>query len=229
MFLALLRFVSPSASDSNSALDTLDDNELMTRFRDGNAAAFDVLMRRHERGVLALIDRSVHDRDRAQDLTQDVFMRVLRTADRWQPNAKFSTWLYTIARNLCIDESRRKKLRPVATLDAPVGDDTGTTHRDQLADANARSGAVNSARGQFLNTLFAALEKLPEEQREVFVLRVIDGMKFVEIAELHGISENTVKSRMRYATAALRTSVAVWDGFSFDSEEADDVGGGRDQ
>jgi RNA polymerase sigma-70 factor (ECF subfamily) len=229
MLLALLRFVSPRANDADGALDALDDNELMTRFRDGNSAAFDILMRRHERGVLALIYRSVHDRDRAQDLTQDVFLRVLKTADRWQPNAKFSTWLYTIARNICIDESRRKRLRPVATLDAPIGDEAGTTHRDQLADTRARSGAVNSAREQFLTTLYAALEKLPEEQREVFVLRVIDGMKFVDIAQLHGISENTVKSRMRYATAILRTSVAAWDGFSFDDEEGDDVGGGHDR
>ncbi len=225
IFLAALRVLGRAEPLRAEVLEELEDNALMARFQQGDAAAFDVLMRRHERGVLHFILRSVRDHDRAQDLTQDVFLRVVRTADRWQPSARFSTWVYTIARNLCIDESRRRRFRPIATLDAPVGDEGGLTHLDRVADPAARSGAVEGARQQFRATLDRALDALPDEQREVIVLRVIEGMRFVEIAQMHGISENTVKSRMRYAVAALRTAVAEWDDFSFDEEDDGDVGG----
>lgn len=208
---------------STAALAQLEDADLMLQFAAGDERAFALLMERHEAPVLRYFLRSTQDRALSEELCQETFLRVVRNADRYQKSAKFSTWLYTIARNLAIDASRRRAAKPTRSLDQPIGDEEGVTFLDRVSDPNARSSVQESERARFRRALHDALHRLPPEQREVFVLRHVEGMRFVEIAAMMGISDNTVKSRMRYALQTLRTQLAAFDALSFDDEEDDDV------
>jgi len=188
--------------------DDLSDEELLRRFNEGDADAFERLVRRYERPLYNFILRSVRRRERADELLQDVFMKVVQRSRDFKGNSKLSTWLYTIARNLCIDHSRKMVFRRHKSLDAPSrsGDDEGPT----LLERQAAGGpeADRAAIAKDLQARIAeAVEELPEEQREVFLLRQVEGMAFKEIASVVGVPENTVKSRMRYALERLQRAL----------------------
>jgi RNA polymerase sigma-70 factor, ECF subfamily len=181
------------------------DEALMARYQRGDVRAFEVLLARHRKPVYNFILRFVSNREQAEDLLQETFLRVIKGADSYQREAKFTTWLYTIARNQCVDLSRRMKLRRMSSLDAPghSGDEEGATLMDAVADGGAATD--RAAAGSELQTrLKSAIEQLSEEQREVFLMREFLQMQFKEIAEITGVPENTVKSRMRYALEKLR-------------------------
>ncbi len=210
-------------------IEDVPDETLMAMYAKGTTEAFEVLLKRHERGIFNFILRSVNNRSRAEDLTQDVFFRVIRSAPKYQTSAKFTTWLYTIARNICIDQSRRKAGKLEVSADKPIGrsdgDGKGRTLLDAVAAPSATSGGVEVIKQEFRDRLKRALEELPEEQREVFVLREVSGLKFREIADVVGVPENTVKSRMRYALETLRGHMEEFRGYSFDKDTAAEVGG----
>src|SRR6185295_5558075 len=101
------------------------DEELMVMYQKGEVRAFEVLLSRHRKPVYNFILRFVGDRTQAEDLLQEVFLRIIKGADAYQRQAKFTTWLYTIARNICVDTSRRGKHRRAYSLDAPMDRDEG--------------------------------------------------------------------------------------------------------
>ena len=147
------------------------------------------------------------DRTRAEDLAQETFLRIVKGAAAWEQRARFQTWLYTIARNLCVDASRRDRFRRADSLDQ-----TGPDDEPHLVDSVAGS-EIDPARGAESARLRPVLQKallgLPVEQREVFILREQAGLPFKEIAQTVGVNENTVKSRMRYALEGLRKALLV--------------------
>jgi RNA polymerase sigma-70 factor (ECF subfamily) len=182
------------------------DEDLMLAFRDGDAAAFEELVSRHKRGLYNFLLRSVHHRARAEELLQEVFLRVIRAKDRYQRTARFTTWIYTIARNLCVDESRRQKFRRTLPLESKRrgrGGDPGLSILD-VTEAKQVSTDVASEGPKIRQRVAAAIDNLPEDQREVFVMRQFGGLSFKQIGEAVGAPENTVKSRMRYALEKLR-------------------------
>ncbi len=190
--------------------DGRTDEELMLAFREGDSRAFEPLVVRHRRGLFNFLLRSVQNRSRAEELLQEVFLRVVRSRARYQQTAKFTTWVYTIARNLCVDESRRQKFRRTVSLDAPRGkrdDGGGVSMLDQTAAQQV--GTDEAAEGpRIQNRVAAAVARLPDDQREVFLMRQISGLSFKEIGRAVGAPENTVKSRMRYALEKLRNELA---------------------
>src|SRR5262249_52369709 len=101
------------------------DESLMLRYRDGDVRAFELLVNRHRKPLFNFILRFVRDTAQAEDVTQETFLRLVKGADAYERQAKFTTWLYTIARNLCVDAARRGKHRKAASLDAPLGEDDG--------------------------------------------------------------------------------------------------------
>ena len=182
------------------------DESLMARYQKGDVRAFEALLARHRKPVYNFIYRFVGERAQAEDLLQETFLRVIKGADAYQREAKFTTWLYTIARNQCVDLSRRMKLRRMASLDqaCDTGDGReGATLLDVVADGGAAPDRQTSD-SELQGRLKSAIGELSEEQREVFLMREFLSMQFKEIAEVTGVPENTVKSRMRYALEKLR-------------------------
>lgn len=177
----------------------------MLAFQAGDAGAFATLARRHRGPVYSFILRSVGQRQKAEDLLQETWLKVVRSSAEWVPQARFTTWVYTIARNLCVDAARKESLRHTESLDAPMGDDPqAPTRMERLADAERPAPDRLAHSAQLRPAIEKALRNLPSEQREVFLLREFHGLGFKEIAEMTEVNENTVKSRMRYALEGLR-------------------------
>jgi RNA polymerase sigma-70 factor (ECF subfamily) len=184
------------------------DEQLMQAYREGNPRAFELLLARHERKVWNFLRRSVGDATLAEDLLQEVFLRVIKAHAEWKGEAKFTTWIYAIARNLCIDHARRAVHRDARSLDAPTraDDAAGETLHDRLADGTRDAEGLASD-GQVRARVDEAVAALPPDQREVFLLREVMDMPFAEIAAVVGAPEPTVKSRMRYALERLREAL----------------------
>lgn len=191
------------------------DEELLERFRAGDRRAFDSLMKRHEVGLFNFILRSVRDRATAEELLQDTWIRVLSGLKDFQRASKFSTWVYTVARNLCIDQARKAVLRRHPSLDqsSKSSTDDGPTLGEVVPDGGPR--ADRSAISKELQSkLVQAIQELPEDQREVFMLREYGSLAFKEIADIVGAPENTVKSRMRYALERLQSALAEYEDYA---------------
>jgi RNA polymerase sigma-70 factor (ECF subfamily) len=180
------------------------DEVLMFAYQEGDVRAFEVLLTRHRKPVFNFILRFVGSRELAEDLLQETFLRVIKGAARYERKAKFTTWLYTIARNLCVDQSRRAKHRKAQSLDAPMSKsgESGTL-LDVVPGTNMPSDRAAVSK-ELHGKIHQALENLSEEQREVFLMREFLDMPFKQIADVVGVPENTVKSRMRYALEKLR-------------------------
>ncbi len=190
-------------------LQTLSDEVLLDRYNRGEADAFEVLLDRYRRPIFTFVVRSVRDAATAEEIHQDVFLRVIQRSLEFKGQSKFSTWLYTIARNLCIDHSRKMVFRKHKSLDAPArGSDPGAGPLlDRVpAPTPGTDRAIVSAELQ--HRIGAAVGELPPDQREVFLLRQVHHMPFKEIATVVGVPENTVKSRMRYALERLQEALA---------------------
>ena len=181
------------------------DEELMVAFQGGESPAFEELLKRHQNGVYNFIYRFLGNRETAEEVFQEAFFKVHQAADRYLPNGKFTTWLYTIVRNLCVDTFRRKKIRLTVSLDERR-DEGESTLGDKIAGDDIPADILSSAH-QIQGALETALAKLNDDQREVFLLREKEGFKFEEIADMTGVSVNTVKSRMRYALEGLRRAL----------------------
>src|SRR5438105_2293732 len=183
------------------------DEELLAAYQQGDPGAFEVLLRRHRAPLFTFLLRMLGDRERAEDLAQETFLRIVKGAQGWEHRSRFQTWLFTIARNLCVDQARRDRFRRTDSLDAQ-----GPDGEAPLGDAVPGHG-IDPGRGadsaRLRPLLQQALLSLPKEQREVFVLREQAGLAFREIAEAVGVNENTVKSRMRYALLSLRKALAA--------------------
>jgi RNA polymerase sigma factor (sigma-70 family) len=182
-------------------LDSTTDEALMQSFAKGDVNAFEQLYDRHATGVWRFINRSVKNDALADDLVQELWFAVARTAASYQPTAKFKTWLFTMARNRVIDHSRTAKNH--ASIDAE--DDAGEPMFAELA-ADSRFGPMRqvSSREQ-AKALLAAVEQLPEDQRETFLLQAEGDMSVEDIAVATGVSFETAKSRLRYARNKLKS------------------------
>jgi RNA polymerase sigma-70 factor (ECF subfamily) len=183
------------------------DEALMLRYRDGEVRAFEVLLTRHRRPVYNFILRFVGHPAQAEDLLQETFLRVIKGAETYERQAKFTTWLYTIARNLCVDASRRGKHRKATSLDAPIDGDGESGGLLEVLPSQGQAVDRQVIGKQVGLQIQQAIDRLGEEQREVFIMRELLDMPFKEIADVVGCSENTVKSRMRYALEKLRETL----------------------
>ncbi len=197
--------------------ETDSDETLMQRYLEGQRTAMNVLVKRHQNNLYNFALRHVRTPPVAEEIVQEAFVRVVTGAKDFQQKSRFSTWVYTIVRNLCIDELRKQKHRRHASLDAPAGgrisgtgDEEGPNLVEQTRDPKADVERL-ATDGEVKDRIAAAVETLPEEQREVFLLREVANLPFKEIAEMTGVTENTVKSRMRYALERLQDALREYE------------------
>ena len=171
------------------------DEALMLAYGAGDVGAFQTLYARHRGPLFRHLTRQLRDAALAEELFQDVWQRVITARERYRPEARFATWLYQIAHNRVADHWRAKQHRP----DAP-GDADELAQRVPDPDSPERSLSAFEERRR----LQRALEELPDDQREVVLLRLEQELSLEEIGEITGVGRETVKSRLRYAMDKLR-------------------------
>jgi RNA polymerase sigma-70 factor (ECF subfamily) len=177
------------------------DEQLMLNYAGGDAAAFDTLYTKHKGPVYRYVLRSVKGRGEAEELFQDVWMKVIEAAARYTPQAKFTTWLYTIAHHRLVDHWRAKGLT-VVSLD----DDEEGAAPEPVAAPSAEPHRIAEA-SDTLKRLDAALAALPLAQREAFLLHHEGDLTAAQIAAATGTNEDAAKSRLRYAMNKLREAL----------------------
>jgi len=173
------------------------DEELVSAFQAGDISAFDDLSRRWNGKIQGAIYRILGSEEEARDLAQDAFLKAFRSLRSFKGECRFSSWLYQIALNLCRDRMRRRRGRILVSLDDAAAEGHATEPRGpsalELVEANDRARRVATA-----------VAALPEEQREVIVLKEYQGLTFLEIAQLLELPTSTVKTRLYRGLAQLR-------------------------
>lgn len=180
----------------------------MLAYQGGDARAFAELVARYEKPLWNFLRRFTPEAASAEDLLQETFMRVVKSAASYQPSARFSTWLYTIARNLCTDHARSRAHRKAQSLDATSTRDSDAPRLTETVSGADPGGEQRALTRELGARLELALATLPALQREVFVMREVLDLPFAEIAHAVGANEATVKSRMRYALERMRLELA---------------------
>jgi RNA polymerase sigma factor (sigma-70 family) len=179
------------------------DENLMLRFGRGEGTAFEVLYRRHESRVFRYLHRNVKNEAAANDLMQEVWFAVVRGAANYQPTAKFTTWLFTIAHNRTVDMIRAN--HRLQSLDArDDADPEASSQLERLADSAKLEPPAQVQSQDEAAALLNAVAQLPAEQRSAFLLQAEGELSVEEIAVATGSNFETVKSRLRYARAKLR-------------------------
>jgi len=179
---------------------TRSDSEVVAAYLAGDRRAFDVLVDRYQRRLLNFVYRTIGDRERGEDLVQEVFIRVHRHLHRFDQSKKFSTWIYTIASNLAKNELRNRSRNPLVLFQAIRKDDDADQRPLQFEDKHSRPDDL--FRKRHLRELVEwAVAQLPEHHRIVFVLRELEGKTYEEIAEITDCNLGTVKSRLNRARA----------------------------
>lgn len=187
----------PAATDS--------DATLMLRVKRGDRAAFEELVTRYRQPVLSFVFRTLPDATEAEDLAQGVFVQVWKSAARYEATAKFSTWLFTIARNLCLNEFRRRSRHPADSLDAPAHAGTDEPRGHGVEDRRVAAAPDTLLRAELEAKVAEAVAALPENQRTALLLWQQEEMGYDDIAEVLGCSLSAVKSLIHRARETLKT------------------------
>ena len=179
-------------------LGALEDADLVARYLNGERFAFHELVGRYQDRLLNFIYRTIGDRDRAEDLVQETFVRVYRHMHRFDPTKKFSTWIYTIASNLAKNELRNRSRNPLVLFQS-IKQHWEADHRPLEFEDNTYSPDDLFRKRHLREQVESAVGKLPEHHRVVFVLRELEGKTYDEISEITGVTLGTVKSRLNRA------------------------------
>jgi RNA polymerase sigma-70 factor (ECF subfamily) len=180
------------------------DVALMLRVREGDTDALRELIERHQRAVINTIHRAIGDANEAEDLAQRVFVQVYRSAKRYKPTAKFTTWLFTITRNTILNEHRRRSRHPAESLDAMQDPGDADTAGWQPADTSVRDPAQEAVERELQEKIKEAVQELPETQRTAVILCRYQGLSYEEIAEVLGCSVSATKSLLHRARLTLK-------------------------
>src|SRR5829696_3412036 len=187
-------------------LRAMDDSGVVTAFLGGEERAFSELVDRYQTRLLNFIYRTIGDREKAEDLVQEVFIRVYRHLHRFDRSKKFSTWAYTIASNLAKNELRNRSRNPLVLFQTMKGNWEDEDRPLQFEDTTARPDDLYRKRHlrQLVDQTVAAL---PEHHRQVFVLRELEGKSYEEIADITDCNLGTVKSRLNRARNAFASII----------------------
>ncbi len=196
-------------ADARAEYTALSDQEVVARAREGREPAYRELIRRYERPVFSLVFRMVRDRELAEDLTQETFVKALNAVESYRPEFKFSSWIFKIANNAAIDHLRRRELQTLSLEGAPNAvtpeaiEATALQLRDRLENPLEELEARELG-GQ----IEAAIAQLRPEYRSCILLRHVEGRAYEEIAEILDLPLGTVKTYIHRARNELRASLA---------------------
>jgi RNA polymerase sigma-70 factor (ECF subfamily) len=187
----------------SESVDHDDDMILVERALEGDLAAFEQLVTRYQNKLVGYAARMLGDHDEAEDVAQEAFVKAYRALDSFRGQAQFSTWLYRIATNLCIDRARAKKRRPqqAYSLDEPLDKDDDKGGRELPDSTFEPSQSVE--REELRQTVRATMAEMPEKMRQVLVMCDMQGMPYEQIAQILNCPIGTVKSRLFHARADL--------------------------
>ena len=199
----------PSIPADATSDDPERDLRLMVRIREGDETAFSELVEIHQHRVVGTCARMLGDDVEAEDVAQQVFIRVWKNAARWEPTAKFTTWLYTILRNLVFNECRRRARHPARSLDAALED---TERPQQFEDDSVKAPDTVLLDTEMQTAIARAIEELPETQRMAVILRRYQDVSYEEIAEVLELTVPAVKSVLFRARTELRDKLKKYLG-----------------
>ena len=181
-------------------LKSLTDEQLMAAIAQGGMAEFGELVTRHQEKAFALALRTLGQRDLAEDISQEAFLRVYRSAKRYQPKAKFTTWLYRIVVNLCLDERRKSKRNPIGL----------SKYSENLESKSDDDPATILETEEKKNIVWKAIKKLKKRERVVVVLHRFHGLSHTEVASTMGCSQSAVESLLVRSYQKLRKELAKY-------------------
>lgn len=182
----------------------MDENELIQRIKEGDTESFSQLVLKYERKIINYAFRMLRDENDAEDAAQEAFLRAYRKIDTFNGDASFSTWLYTILNNICLDILRKRK-RTGENTHVSINQNNTEDDEYEIQIEDTSPGPYDSYRQKAaMKALEAGIEKLSDEHRAVIVMRDINGLEYDEIAKITGMSLGTVKSRISRARIALR-------------------------
>jgi RNA polymerase sigma-70 factor (ECF subfamily) len=196
-----------AVGNARERLRHLDDSAVVSAYLGGEPRAFDELVDRYQNRLLNFVFRTTGDRERAEDLVQEVFVRVYRHIHRFDRSRKFSTWIYTIASNLAKNELRNRSRNPLVLFQAIRRNWEDDDRPLQFEDPASRPDDMDRKR-HLRDAVEEAVQKLPRHHRNVFVLRDLEGKSYEEIAEITSTNLGTVKSRLNRARNAFAALVA---------------------
>jgi RNA polymerase sigma-70 factor (ECF subfamily) len=199
------------------------DIRLMLRVRDDEAGAFEQLVEQYQHRLVAVMHHLAGSAEEAEDLAQEVFLRVYRSRKKYRPRAKFSTWLFTIANNLALNHLRAKQRRPVVPLAVRDSGPLGPRPAEQLVRDRGAQPVQRMQQQELAALIWQAVQGLNERQRMAVVLNKFEDMNYAEIAEVMGLTTKAVKSLLSRARANLRAALSNY--VYMDGEAVPEVSG----
>jgi RNA polymerase sigma-70 factor, ECF subfamily len=196
------------AGSASPQLSGLTDPAVVELARKGSEAAYRELLTRYERPVFSLVFRMVRDRETAEDLAQETFIKVLNNLDRYSPEFKFSSWLFKIANNLTIDHLRRRRVDTISIEGAPDAVTAESAKATSIAVVSGSESPLEELESRELGTAIErAIGKLRPEYRACIMLRHVEDKSYEEIAEIVKLPLGTVKTYIHRARHELRTAL----------------------
>jgi RNA polymerase sigma-70 factor, ECF subfamily len=186
------------------------DIRLMLRVRDDEAGAFEELVELYQNRLVAVMNHLVGNAEEAEDLAQEVFLRVYRSRKKYRPRSKFSTWLFTIANNLALNALRSRQRKPTVSFPAPDSGPLGPRPAEQLVPDRGSGPMRRLERQELADFIHRALERLNERQRMAVMLNKFEDMNYAEIAEVMGLTTKAVKSLLSRARENLRAALSSY-------------------
>ncbi|MBK1789885.1 RNA polymerase sigma factor [Persicirhabdus sediminis] len=201
----MMSALSESSSSSPRDQENEIDVALMLRVKDGDENAFAQLIERHQHAVVGTVAKMLGNSSESEDIAQQVFIRLWKSASRYKVKAKFTTYLYTIARNLVFNESRRKSRKKEFSIEEREDE-----HHLQAADESSLDPKQQALQNELQSAVDKAIQNLPEKQRLAVVLRRYENMPYEEIADILELSISAVKSQLFRARTTLRDELAKY-------------------
>jgi RNA polymerase sigma-70 factor (ECF subfamily) len=196
--------VATAESPSKESLIVDPDAKLMVQVKEGDESAFEELVAKYQNRVLTVLFNAIGNRDEAEDLTQDVFLRVFRARHGYQPAAKFSTWIFTITNNLAMNARRSRKLRRTVAIESRESGPLGARPQEQLAQAAGPTASGQLHASEVAELVREAVAKLDQRQRMAVLLNKFEDLGYAEIAQIMDTTPTAIKSLLSRARTNLR-------------------------